>query len=876
MATTPTKPGLDASAEFLGNNAPAWSRVKSAAMHPAPGRDEYRDDFDQRPSGRNALQALLAFSALHEHVRRRRALAARHGGFEAIALAEFESGEQFVLDEVLQLVAERAIAITGADGLAIALAENNDIVLRASAGAIKPDVGARIDRDSAFSGACFRTAQIVRADDTETDDRVNLQACRRLGARSMVAVPLCGRRRVIGLLEAFSADPFGFNDSDVRSLELLAEIILGALKPEDENRFAEAAQVAASKLEAAPSVGVLEPSVANANVLEAQPAVVPEQHSAPQWAPGAHETEPKAADRKLVVADLRAKSAPDEKASTSESAASVISEIVLAKIPELPKIAETEIFKAEPTPVEPTLVEAKIAEPKPAEPKRAQAAIAAPAVVEPTLPGQKIVEPKTEVEEQAAAGNRHGMLLALVVVVIVAVVAGGIWLKLSNEQLGSSMVQSHKPELNPLGPQPTGNRAASQAAAASSANPDTSAVQPAADSLSTAEPAMTPATTQELSKFPRVTGIRHWSSADAATTVVIDLEDQVQYEYHHISGPDRTYFDLRDTALASEWAGKTLEVGDTLLNRIRVAQPIPGMTRIVLETKGDAKVSVSLEPNPYRLVLQVNKVGAAPNTSVDLFPNAGPEKSMMAIVVPPPTKEDLQLRAHVPKLRIAVDAGHGGWDLGTVGRRGLLEKDLVLEVAQRLGKLLESRLGAEIIYTRQDDNYIPLDERAGIANQAQADLFVSVHANYSDLPSARGVETYYTNFFSAPNAKDVDTRASASGKPATTVALTPAELHEKIEQSRRLADSVQRSLYGTLAARNPGLRDRGVKEASFVVLTETSMPGILAEVSFVSSPTDEQKLRSDGYREQIAEALYKGIARYAASSHGVKVASAGK
>ncbi len=94
------------------------------------------------------------------------------------------------------------------------------------------------------------------------------------------------------------------------------------------------------------------------------------------------------------------------------------------------------------------------------------------------------------------------------------------------------------------------------------------------------------------------------------------------------------------------------------------------------------------------------------------------------------------------------------------------------------------------------------------------------------------------------------------------------------EQSQRLANNVQRSLYGTLSVLNPGLRDRGIKEAGFVVLSETAMPGILAEVSFVSSPTDEQKLRSDGYREQIVEALYKGIARYAASSHGVKVASA--
>src|SRR5439155_10704977 len=256
---------------------------------------------------------------------------------------------------------------------------------------------------------------------------------------------------------------------------------------------------------------------------------------------------------------------------------------------------------------------------------------------------------------------------------------------------------------------------------------------------------------------------------------------------------------------------------------------------------------------------------------------------------PHPTKEDLQLRARVPKMRIVVDAGHGGWDLGTVGRRGLLEKDLVLEIAQRLGKLLESRLGMEVIYTRQDDNYIPLDERAGMANQAQADLFVSVHANYSDLPSARGVETYYTNFFSAPGSKeagtkDVDSKTLGpssndprlSGAKPVMPTLSGADLHERIEQSRRLAASVQRSLYGTLSVQNPGLRDRGIKEAGFVVLTESAMPGILAEVSFVSSPTDEQRLRSDGYREQIAEALYKGIARYAANSRGVKMASVAK
>src|ERR1700686_377279 len=247
MATTTTKPGLDGTSSFSGNGVPAWPRGENAS-----GVSDYSAEDPTKPCPRDASHALLAFGALHDQVRRRKALAARNSGFDAGAsLAEFEQDEQFVLDEVLQLVAERAVAITGADGLAIALAENNEIVLRAAAGTVRPDVGARIERDSAFSGACFRTAQIVICDDTETDDRVNIEACRKLGARSMVAVPLCGRRRVIGLLEAFSEWPFAFNESDLRNLSLLAELILGALKPEDEDRFAESAKAATSKLDAA-------------------------------------------------------------------------------------------------------------------------------------------------------------------------------------------------------------------------------------------------------------------------------------------------------------------------------------------------------------------------------------------------------------------------------------------------------------------------------------------------------------------------------------------------------------------------------------------------------------------------------------------------
>ncbi len=837
MATTTTKPAVDVTTAFAGVRVPEWPRGQGPPAVP--------DTSAQGPvkaSQRDALQALLAFSSLHDQVRRRKALAARSNSFDAGSpAAEFEQQEQFVLDEVLQLVAERAVAITGADGLAIALAENNEIVLRAAAGAVRPDVGARIDRDSAFSGASFRTAQIVICDDTDTDPRVNLDACRKLGARSMVAVPLCGRRRVIGLLEAFSEWPFAFNESDVRNLSLLAELVLGALKPEDEDRFAESAHAAVSKLEPASPVAKKSAAIEPPKPVSAAPVVTIKVPPVPVTA--------------VPVAPVKVAPAP--------IAPAAVAPAVVAAIDSQPLVAKVTPPRAPAVSDKPPILD-----------KPVEKAPDPELIIATTTP----VERELTLLAPEPAKRRPVLLIVLVFILLTAAVSVGVWWKMEKAQLGSAMIQTEKMPVKSSGTEAVKDSAVPAAPSISADANSTTTANPATDTMSDAgEPESAPATPQELSKFPKVTGIRHWSSADSST-VVLDLEDQVQYEAHRLSGPDRIYFDLRDTQLAPALAGKSIDIGDTFVSRVRMAQPVAGMTRVVLETKANSTFSVSLEPNPYRLVVEVRKIGANPKGTVNLFPNAGDaEKNKLAIVVPPPTKEDLQLRARVPKLRIVVDAGHGGWDLGTVGRRGLLEKDLVLEISQRLGKLLESRLGMEVIYTRPDDNYITLDERASIANTSQADLFISVHANYSDLPSARGVETYYTNLFSAPGSKDVDTHASAATvKPAAAATLSPGDLHERIEQSRHLAASVQRSLYGTLSAQNPGLRDRGIKEAGFVVLTESAMPGILAEVSFVSSPTDEQKLRSDGYREEIAEALYRGIARYAVNSKGAKIASASK
>jgi N-acetylmuramoyl-L-alanine amidase len=226
--------------------------------------------------------------------------------------------------------------------------------------------------------------------------------------------------------------------------------------------------------------------------------------------------------------------------------------------------------------------------------------------------------------------------------------------------------------------------------------------------------------------------------------------------------------------------------------------------------------------------------------------------------------------------KIVIDPGHGGHDTGTIGPNGLLEKDLVVDVGRRLGKLLETRLGSEVVYTRKDDTFIPLETRTAIANQERADLFVSIHANSSRDPSARGVETYYLNFTSSPDALEVAARENAVSEKSIYELgdlVKKIALKEKIAESHEFASNVQQALQSGLALRTSGVRDRGVKKAPFIVLIGANMPSILAEISFVSNPSDERKLQTSEYRQRIAESLYRGIAKYVSGLSGVRVAT---
>jgi N-acetylmuramoyl-L-alanine amidase len=518
----------------------------------------------------------------------------------------------------------------------------------------------------------------------------------------------------------------------------------------------------------------------------------------------------------------------------------------------------------------------------------------------------------------------------------------------------------------------------------------------AAASAEPVNAAMTRADAQGPRHTARLTSVRHWSTPDY-TRVAIDLEQEVQYQVGRVPHPDRIFFDLYGTRLASDLVGKSFDVEAGFLHRIRVAQYKAGVARVVLDVDDVAEYSAFLLPNPYRLIIDIHgklppqksatakpEVRTTPAKSKEPGPvsdvtvtqikppansrpaengataplgetrpaavaaqttksaespvrskPAGEKTVEIAKADPPktviddtamdnpsklsskptsgptfqsiapqessrnksrkrttePAKPAISARAAAPTAngdrsliralglkigKIVVDAGHGGHDTGTIGPNGLMEKDLVLDVALKLGKLLEERLGAEVIYTRDDDTFVPLETRTAIANKEQADMFISIHANSSDDASARGVETYYLNFTSSRDALEVAARENAVSEKSIHELqdlVKKIALKEKIEESREFAADVQRSLYTGLNAKNPGIRNRGVKKAPFIVLIGANMPSILAEISFVSNPGDEKKLKTSEYRQRIAESLYKGVNKYVSGLSGVKLAS---
>jgi N-acetylmuramoyl-L-alanine amidase len=426
---------------------------------------------------------------------------------------------------------------------------------------------------------------------------------------------------------------------------------------------------------------------------------------------------------------------------------------------------------------------------------------------------------------------------------------------------------------------------------------------------------------------PRVLDVKSWNTENSAR-IVVTLSDTIAFNAARIAAPDRVYFDLHRAKLTPDIAKKNWDVKDGLLKSLRLGQNKDGVVRLVLDVNGARDYSGYLLSDPYRLVIEVHAkpvaasgsavanatpAPAAPAASVsgaaaknakaeaddtDAKPRAfagetvsvnaesklaaaakqsaaksKADATKSAALVPPaeskPTRDGQRslTRALGLKIsRIVIDPGHGGHDTGTIGPHGLMEKDLCLDVALRLGHEIEEKLpGAEVIYTRKDDTFVPLEERTAIANEAKADLFVSVHANSSHDAAARGIETYYLNFATSEESMAVAARENALAQSSLhdlQDIIKKIARNEKVEESKELASDIQDSLTHRLQLVSQDERNRGVKKAPFVVLIGANMPSVLSEISFISNPSDEKLLRKTDQRQRVADGLYRGIASY--------------
>ncbi len=427
-----------------------------------------------------------------------------------------------------------------------------------------------------------------------------------------------------------------------------------------------------------------------------------------------------------------------------------------------------------------------------------------------------------------------------------------------------------------------------------------------------------------LNAIPRVKGPRLYSetvndklllrirvaeTAKAVTRIVLDLGDHVEPTSSTLTNPNRLIVELRRTSGSTPTSAPTATSATASPGPLAAAPPIA-----IQPQPSAAKTPASLVPAtprpapPASTENDAAQPAAKPSTATPspatqpaAKPStATPSPTTLAAVKPPvnippattapATPEEIAsaarhtssgqnslIRALGLKInRVVIDPGHGGHDNGTEGPKGLLEKDLVLDVAQRLGKLIEDRMAAEVIYTRTDDTFIPLEGRTALANEKKADLFLSIHANSSSISKIAGVETFYLNITGTRDALDLAARENASSHTSIFELqdiIKKITLHDKSEESLEFAKRIQAALFSFSAKNIAASKDRGVKSAPFIVLIGANMPSVLAEIGFLINPREETLLKKSDYRDKLAEALYKGIERYATGLSHFQVAA---
>jgi N-acetylmuramoyl-L-alanine amidase len=377
----------------------------------------------------------------------------------------------------------------------------------------------------------------------------------------------------------------------------------------------------------------------------------------------------------------------------------------------------------------------------------------------------------------------------------------------------------------------------------------------------------TPAKTKEKKTVEllsaEVTDLRVWSNPDY-TRVVVDVDQEVTYAYRllkkdpSIGKPQRLYIDVSPARMGGN-VKPVVPIGDDLLSDARAAQYLPDTVRVVLDIRSIDKFKIFSLKNPFRVVLDVNGIPK----------KRSPERALKKKPLKPGTsipKGSLAKQLALGVRRIIIDPGHGGKDPGAMGHyRGILEKNVTLEVSKRLAGKIRHKLGIETILTRDRDVFLSLEERTAIANTKDGDIFLSIHANANKNKRMRGIETYFLNLATDNDAIMVAARENAtSAKNISDLETILNDLmkNAKINESSRLATHVQRGMAKNLRKSFKDVRDHGVKQAPFYVLLGAEMPCVLVETAFISNPAECRRLNTSGYQEALADAIAAGIKDY--------------
>jgi N-acetylmuramoyl-L-alanine amidase len=344
------------------------------------------------------------------------------------------------------------------------------------------------------------------------------------------------------------------------------------------------------------------------------------------------------------------------------------------------------------------------------------------------------------------------------------------------------------------------------------------------------------------------------------TRVVLKVEGSVKYSKKRLRNPDRVYFDFQN-ARWGEHIPDNITVEDGRVEQLRMTDAKGTPSRLVLDLDEQVKQKVTVRVSKNQLIIVVphhkEKFVAVKAKS--------PKKKPTLRVAKNSTISKVQANRKTPV--VVLDAGHGGKDYGAKGAHGIFEKDLNLQISKQVKTILQSRYHYKVIMTRKNDTFIELKDRGKIANQHNADLFVSIHANAAKRKSAKGIETYYLG--SGSNEQALETAERENGDLVHSVAddavqeiLASLISNMKINDSSRLAAVVQKRLHKTMSKKFSGIQNLGVKEGPFFVLHDTNMPSILVEVGFVTNRQEGQHLKSKVYQKWLADSIARGIHDY--------------